>query len=331
MRALRQHPELYVSTETHYFDDLRRRMKGKHQSPLSSEDQQLCEDYFLSIAHKGYGRSGDPSKSPMSRAQLRSTAAAFGSGSDAYFAAFCRLQASEHAKTRWGEKTPRHVFRIDDMLHRFPHAKILCLVRDPRAVIASYRDMASPSEDGGIESGRTPQQQLRKQRSYDLLVMSLLWRSTVNHAVAAINRHGPDRVRLLRYEDLVRDPMFALRGVTNWLGLEFFDAMLQVDVRNSTYAPSGSSSGISLESVERWRKRLTQEEVVTIQVVCQRWMQEFGYTLEPTSFAPFYVAASWIRLPFSALRATFANRARSGPMLPYVWRRMKGTIAGPPS
>lgn len=323
MNVLRRHPDIYISTETHYFDDLRPKMQGKHRSTMSVAERQTCEDYFLSIASVGYGRTTDPDASPMGRQDLRSAADRFGAGSDAYFAAFCVLQAAQHGKTRWGEKTPRHVFRIDDMLQCFPHAKIICLVRDPRAVVASYRDNAMQTHDPSSAHEQ------RWRSSYDLLIMSLLWRSTLNHASAAMSRSGSDRIRFLQYERLVSDPISCLRNVTDWLGVEFDEAMLDVDVRNSTYATSGSRTGISVNSLERWKDRLSQEEIVTIQSVCGRWMRQFSYDLETTRAAPVYLARSWARLPFSAARATLANRARSGPLLPYIWRRARGALAGP--
>ncbi|GAH22672.1 unnamed protein product, partial [marine sediment metagenome] len=42
-------------------------------------------------------------------------------------------------KTRWLEKTPTHVFYIDDILLSVPDAKFVEIVRDPRAVLASKK------------------------------------------------------------------------------------------------------------------------------------------------------------------------------------------------
>lgn len=324
MRTLRSHPEIHVTGETHYFDDLRTKLADRSSSPLSPDEKRTCEDYFLSIAHRGYGKHGDPDNSPMERSALRAAAETLGLGTDAYFAAFCKLQAVEHKKERWGEKTPRHVYRIDDILACFPDAKILCMIRDPRAVILSYRNMATPgsvrrSDDSDDLRGA----RIRKQRSYDLIVMSLMWRSTVHQAVSAQKTYGSDRVHLLRYEDLVAAPRPSLAAVADWLDVAFSERMLQVDVHNSTFVDKGAIAGVSSQSVRRWTQHLSEAEISAIQIVCGRPMREFDYALAPTRHAPLHFAGSLLRLPYAALRATVANRSRTGQLLPYVWRRVK--------
>ena len=72
--------------------------------------------------------------------EFRMLAENFGESADAIFAAHCRSQQAARGKTVWGEKTPRHVFRSKDILGAFPTAKLLVMIRDPRGVVASYRD-----------------------------------------------------------------------------------------------------------------------------------------------------------------------------------------------
>ncbi len=323
MQAFSRHPELHVTRETHYFDDLRPRMAGRHQSPLTNEERRRCEDYFLAIERHGY--SGDGQQSIwITRDELRQAADATGAGSDAYFVAFCTLSAAARDKPRWGEKTPRHVFRIDDIVARFPDAKILCLIRDPRAVVASYRDLARrKAADAGTA------QQLRKRRSYDLLLMSLMWRSAADRAAAAVRRYGDGVVRIVRYEDLVHDPRAAFTGLATWLDLDFSEELLKVRVTASTYTKTDSLEGFTERSVQRWRERLSDGEVATIQSVCGRWMHALGYELQPTDQAWMHIAKSWAGLPLSAARAAMANRERTGPIVPYVWRRAKGVLPTP--
>lgn len=330
MRILRRQPNVYVAGETHYFGDLRTRTRGRWDTPLSKADRAACEDYFLAIADKGYDRHGDPRNSPLDRAALRERADEIGVGADAYFVAFCKLRAEAYDSARWGEKTPRHVYAIDEMLEAFPGAQVLCMVRDPRGVISSYRDMARPTANVHVARGRAPRSaHVRKRRSYDLIVASLLWRSTVNKATAAVHRHGDARVRLLRYEDLVGDPVAAVSRLTAWLGVDFDEQMLDVDVENSTYTHPGTVSGLMSRSVDRWRDRMSDEELAAVEALCRPVMAQFGYAPVTTRPARLFLLRNLLTLPYTSVRATLANRNRTGSLLPYVWERVRAIARVP--
>ncbi len=137
---LNQHPSVRISTETHYFDDLRVKLKGHEQRGLTEQEAYRCEVYFRTAMHRRYGHRSEPANLSLSQQALRGTAAMIGTGADAFFEAFCRLDAQQNGADRWGEKTPRHIFCLPEIMRAYPGAQIICMVRDPRAVIASYRD-----------------------------------------------------------------------------------------------------------------------------------------------------------------------------------------------
>ena len=198
---LNAHSTLWISGETHYFDDLRPRLPGNGTEPLAGEDRERCERYFLALSHRAFGQAGDPGESRFDRGELRALAGELGGSGDAYFEALCRLRAGRHGRERWGEKTPRHVYRIDELLTVFPEAKVVCLVRDPRAVVASYKDWHGAAARRGVtETSELEADRERSRRSYNAVLMSLLWRGVVRASFAALERHGPERVRIQRFE-----------------------------------------------------------------------------------------------------------------------------------
>ena len=138
--ALNGHPSVHLAGETHYFDDLRQRFEDPSSGVLSSELASEAADYFCALSHRPYGHHGDPTQGRISPQQLRERAEQLGGTGDAYFQAYCEIEAEQASKSIWGEKTPRHIFRINDILTKFPDAKVVCMSRDPRAVVASYRD-----------------------------------------------------------------------------------------------------------------------------------------------------------------------------------------------
>src|SRR5581483_2194076 len=236
---LNAHSTLWISAETHYFDDLRPRLGERARVPLAGAVRDECERYFLAQSHRAYGRGGDPQQGRIAAAELRALAQRLGGSGDAYFEAFGRLRAELHGKPAWGEKTPRHAYRIADVLDVFPDARIVCLLRDPRAVVASYRDWhrGAPRDwlDEENAAGLAAERE-RSRRSYHPLLASLLWRGVVRAERDAERRFGRARVIVLRFEELAADPEACVRGLCERLGLEFEQQMLEVPVVNSSYA-----------------------------------------------------------------------------------------------
>jgi len=324
LRALlNAHGEVWISPETHYFDDLRPRLSSGGREQLAPEERERCENYFLALAHRAYGQDGDPAGSRVDREELRALAAELGGTGDAYFEALCLIRARLHERSRWGEKTPRHVYRITEMLEAFPGAKVVCLVRDPRAVIASYRDWHTAgakvgewNDDDALAADRA-----RTRRSYNIVLMSYLWRGVVQASYEALRRHGADRVHVQRFERLAADAEGETRALCAWLGLAYEPAMLAIPVVNSSYASSGEAGGVSSEPVERWRATLSPTEISVIQQCCGGMMDELGYEQEPVPVSYAGLARAWVTAPFAVVRAAAINRGRLGRMSHAVRRR----------
>jgi hypothetical protein len=319
---LNAHSTLWVSGETHYFDDLRPRLPGEGTEPLAGGDRERCERYFLALSHRAFGQAGDPAESALDRAELRALAGEVGGTGDAYFEALCRLRARHHGRERWGEKTPRHVYRIDELLAAFPEAKVVCLVRDARAVVASYKDWhGAAARRGVIESPELEADRERSRRSYNAVLMSLLWRGVVRASFDALERHGPERVRIQRFERLAASPEAEVRELCAWLGLHYEPELLEIPVVNSSYATAGA--GVSSEPVERWRERLSPAEVGIVQSVCEPPLSQLGYALDDVSVSPVRLAWAWGTVPFAAARAALVNRQRLGKATQYLRTRAR--------
>jgi hypothetical protein len=323
---LNRHPMIEIQGETHYFDDLRQKMAGRERAPLDDDARKQCEDYFLALEHRPYGHGGDPEQSPLARAVLRARAEAVGEGADAYFEASCRLRAEGAHAPRWGEKTPRHVFRLREILSRFDDAKAICMVRDARAVVASYRDWKN---QGGFDLEKDPghaktleAEQKRARKSYHILIASMLWRGTVRAALAARDEFGSERVRIQKYEDVVLRPNETVPDLAQWLGVPFDESMMDAPVRNSSYEQFDAKGGFSEEAVNRWRKKLSAQEISVIQRACRKELLGAGYALEDAG--AHFPAYAWAlaTLPFAGVRAVLANRERINNLPAYIWRRL---------
>lgn len=330
--VLNQHPSVHLAPETHYFDDLRPKVGGGQETVLDEAAARRCEDYFLALMHRPYNRGGRPEDSPVSRSELSAAAEAAGGGPDGHFEAFCRMQAASRGKPRWGEKTPRHVFRVADILRVYPEAKFVCMVRDPRAVVSSYRrfgDRKDPARGRDVaHRAALERARDRASRSNDIVVTSLLWRASVQAALHARRRFGAERVRLQSFEQLVTDPGHAVRALADWLDLEFHPSMLDVPLRNSSFSPKDQRAGFSKGALARWRRELADGEIALIQSVCGGLMQRHGYHREAVAVPRARLLLQWLRLPFAVWRSTSANRFRAGRLAPYIWRRLRLAVSG---
>jgi len=326
------HPAVFMPGETHYFDDLRPRMAGCETTALSDSDRRICEDYFLALCHRPYGHQGDPELGSLDREELRSEADALGTGADAYFEAFCRIQSEAAGCTMWGDKTPRHIFRIPDILERYPGARVICMVRDPRGVVASYRDW---SNQGGFDLEADPDhavaledEEMRARASYHPVIASLLWKGSVQAALSARDRFGSHSVHVQQYEELIRDPEGAVREIASFLGLEFSREMLDIPVLNSSFSRFDQQGGISDAPVERWRAKLTPAEIAVVQQCTAASMRAAGYTIEPVS-PGLAVLRHWLNLPLHLVFAFRANLDRmGGNPVDYLWKRLVLAVGG---
>ena len=326
--ALEKNPRVAIAGETHYFDDLRVALGPAGLNPLVDESaRQHIEDYFLSLSHRPFGHGGNPAQGWMRRESLRARADALGGGADAYFEAFCREWCARSEADIWGEKTPRHVFRLTEMLTRHPEGKAIFMLRDPRAVVASYRDWKN---QGGFDFEKDPghaqtlaAEEARARRSYHPVTIALLWVAAARAASQALQAFGPTRVRLQRYEELCDKPDQELGAMFDWLRLERPGNMTAVPVRNSSYEKYSNDGGFVRGAMDRWQKTMSAAEISVVERCCRSLLVPMGYeSVSPRASilatAPYYASAA----P-ALIRAAAINAARSGNMVQYLARRAR--------
>ena len=320
-KILNSHSDVWLSQETHYFQDLRRKMGGREQGPLSPEEVELAEDYFLSLTHRLYGiNKGNPERGWMNRMELRTLAQRLGSGTNSYFEAFCQLSALRQNKTRWGEKTPRHVFELPTIFTLYPNAQVVCMVRHPGGVMASYRDWKKVTKNASVKR--------RLISSYSPTLCSLNWKAALKAAFQARNQFGNNRVYIQRFEDLLRKPEFTLKALTAWLSLDFQPSMLEISSANSSYIDLKGKTkvGLSQAPAERWREKLSSTEIGILQHFCGTLLSEAGYDHEPARVPLALIIWLWITLPFAVQRSLLANRSLIGNIPEYIWHRFRLAI-----
>lgn len=208
-------------------------------------------------------------KFALDRAELDRTVA--GSGSRAQVIERCQELIKRRAgKLLWVDKTARNVHRLDYILRHFPRARVIHVVRDPRDVVASLKTHRKRKVVDGVvvPTGYCMPVELCIER----------WERAVQDAEA---HESDERVRVMRYEDVVREPMRTVRHLCDFLKVEFDSAMLEFHriERDPLQFPQNieATRPISPASIGRHRTTLTAEEMEQVEERLGGPMGRYGY------------------------------------------------------
>lgn len=183
-----------------------------------------------------------------------------------------------------GEKSPNHTQNAVELLAMFDSAKIVQIVRDPRDVALSQKEIW----------GR-PTILAAKRWQLDMLVYE-----------RCATLVGSKRYLLVRYEDLVVDPEPAVRTLAGFLGLEFIPEM--ADPSNRAKAGFSSAEKHKLQTLEkvttnrigRYKGKLKGNDLAAVEAVCRPLMEKYGYTPEGSG-GPFEKLSIVPQLPAALL------------------------------
>lgn len=332
--VLNGHPAVRIARETHYFDDLRPRLTGGGPAtPDAAERAHILARFaVLNAGAYGYGDVRFETDPAEGTTALDQAAAALAPSADAIFAAHCAgPDLSRIGPQRiWGEKTPRHIFRGAEILTALPGARLIVAVRDPRGAAASYRDWTNRWFDGtdmtaGIAQAVATEER-RVRQSWSLTLSALLWRSAMTTAHRLRDEFGPDRVHLLRFEDLVTCPDQTIAALCAFLKLPVDPGMANVTVVNSSYIGRDRQGGFRAEAAARWQRALSPAEQRHIGRVCGSMMQRMGYVENAGNGHYAFSAVEFLRFGLALPRAIFANRKRIGNLPQAILARCGGIL-----
>jgi LPS sulfotransferase NodH len=271
--------EVWVAGESHFFDrpthlglghapGYRKRLGADRQL---SADQQLEQvvDAIWSLRGKSYwARLARSTDRDAFLADLRASGRTERDLFDLSLAHFARGRRIR------GEKTPHHIYAVPTLLAWFPDARIIHTFRDPRAVYLSLRRKEAP---GRLSlAGRTARRLGAVFDLYATINFARSWRR-----MAALHRmyasRFADRYRMIRFEDLVREPMTTVQDLCEFLAIPYRSEMLDQVVHNSSFMAKGGAGGIDRDVVDRWRRELDPVTARWIARLCGPDLQAFGY------------------------------------------------------
>jgi hypothetical protein len=177
-----------------------------------------------------------------------------------------------------GEKTPAHIYYVPTLLEWFPQAKVIHMLRDPRAVFVSKKIKIAEKKWDAFH--------YRLVRSTDFTLNIYLGYAIINSWLDCVRRHHqyqqryPENYYLLRLEDLISAPHDSLVKLCAFLDIDFSEDMLQQKVVNSSFGtPDSWAEGFDTTSNERWRNHIPPTVNRWFLTRCRKYLLEFGYQL----------------------------------------------------
>ncbi|EAR22745.1 sulfotransferase family protein [Nitrococcus mobilis] len=182
------------------------------------------------------------------------------------FSTLLRAHAWRCGKPQWGEQTSSHRCYIGQLLDWYPSARIIYMLRDPRAIVASLLD--APWTNAAPE------------------FHAAHWRDSIQ----ALLRWGCDeRLYRVHYEALLIDPEAVLRKVCAFLGEPFDPAVLARCEATVTTPASHAKWGrrhlsnalgpLRTDCLTKWQLRLTPNQVAIVEYLTRKGMLRYGYEL----------------------------------------------------
>ncbi len=309
--ALNMHPELGVYGETRAFFEHRR--FGAVDDAVSF--RRLIE--FWRAVVSGVCQYDDL----LDDREIQSRLASAGSYAHILNTVMGSIAARE-GKSKWGEKTPAHILRLGEIRRCFPNARVIHIVRDPRAVVCS----AIKAFSGGRFS------------DWNIYGAANYWVRCVE--VHARQEQSPSaRYMLVRYEDFVTEPERTLSGISSFLGIRYVKEMLTAHRVASDYIRPGRSGKMpALHALtqkpldpgrtDAWKEILTAPQTKLVEKVAAKQMTALGYQPARKAYAPpqlrvsYYVVRSAVeeggravvkqaKVPYWALRRAIDSRSAS--------------------
>jgi len=175
-----------------------------------------------------------------------------------FFQKVFALIMHDHPNQRLLLKDPRSSYYLHEMDALFPSIKVIGLVRDPRAVLAS---------------------QIKLWSSRTLAQGVGFWK----HALQNGERWGAQtgRYLLIRYEDLIMKPEATLQDICTFLKVAYSASIMQFQQPDNYH---GRSRGFDQSRILSWQTYLQPEKIEYIQRRCRREMERHQYQLMKTDY-----------------------------------------------
>jgi hypothetical protein len=173
-----------------------------------------------------------------------------------------------------GDKNPDYSLFIPRLIRIFPETKFIHIIRDPRSNVLSMMNARYESP----------------------VIASLAYRwKYYNREIEKQKITFPERILTVKYEEFVAEPERTLKEICSFLKLKFHQSMFDFykhkeellkiypaeaieKYHKSLFKPVNDSGA------EVWKEGLSQRKIKTIEIVCGRFAEKYGYLCQYSKF-----------------------------------------------
>lgn len=160
----------------------------------------------------------------------------------------------------WVEKTPNHLWYINEIKKDFLKAKIIFVYRDPRDNYLSYKK--------------------KWPKSLTPIKFSKNW----NESIDAVERIPKKYLLKIKYEDLILNPKNQISKIKDFLDLESNSNLFEPTKNGKSWQGNSmfgkKSKNIDSTNIGRFKTKLPINELEIIETLCQKKMLYYNYTIE---------------------------------------------------
>jgi len=155
-----------------------------------------------------------------------------------------------------GEKTPSNLMQIERFAAVFPDSRFVHIVRDPRDVCLSMKNVWGKNLYRG----------------------AVRWLDYIRYYNAVIKRPElAHRCFEFRYEDLISEPERELRRLCEFLGVDFQVSMMSLRRGAEKLGAAAGAKDIRMANQNKFRDGLRDAEIKMIESVTWPFLEQYGY------------------------------------------------------
>lgn len=250
-----RHSRIAMMPETQFFNtyiirDSARRLPQTHEAMV----ERALEDDFI-------GRAG------LTREILLECFRDKPATYEALFQAILQAYAIVNGKPRVAEKSCGHLFNVDQIIRLYPQAKFICILRDGRDVVRSFR---------GVPWGRDKA----------WAGVCRVWNRYVNEMFRLKARLPADRFTIVQYEELIRNPEQEMRRLCEFFTEDFEPAQIKAGVSTAVVPEAElawKGKAMSAPDPKRagaWRENSSPDDIAMWNLYMGRNLRRTGYSVE---------------------------------------------------